>query len=146
MDRLLHRGPYAIKQEEEFETKSRKRVTWGKLIGLDEHFTLGDKWLAGGLFAWSTIWFIVFLAGSIWNLIHPWPIEIWSNFWYFVAIGLPIFFAVVTGFWFTWGGIRDMREFFRRLRKERVNVLDNGMVINHQNLNEARTPHPESIT
>jgi solute:Na+ symporter, SSS family len=137
MDRLLHRGAYAVKEEKEFETKSRKQVTWGKLIGLDENFTLGDKWLAGGLFGWSMIWFVVFVVGTIWNLFAPWPITVWSNFWYVVAISLPIFFAMMTAVWFTCGGIRDMREFFRRLKKERVNVLDNGMVVNHHNMDES---------
>ncbi len=146
MDRLLHRGTYAIKQEMEFETKAPRAVTWGKLVGFDEHFTLGDKWLAGGLLGWSILWFVVFATGTIWNLLAPWPIGVWSTFWYIVAIGLPIFFAFVTGIWFTWGGLRDMRVFFQRLKQERVNVLDNGMVVRHQNLAEIPTTHSETIT
>ena len=136
MDRMLHRGVYAVESEKKYETKSKTRVTWGKLIGLDEHFTFGDKILAGGLFGWSMIWFVVFVVGTIWNLITPWPITVWSSFWYVVGIGIPIFFAFVTAIWFTWGGIRDMRAFFSRLREERVDALDNGMVVNHHNLGE----------
>jgi SSS family solute:Na+ symporter len=136
MDRMLHRGVYAVESEKKYETKSKTRVTWGKLIGLDEHFTFGDKILAGGLFGWSMIWFVVFVVGTIWNLITPWPITVWSSFWYVVGIGIPIFFAFVTAIWFTWGGIRDMRAFFSRLREERVDALDNGMVVNHHNLDE----------
>ena len=136
MDRMLHRGAYAVESEKKYETKSKSRVSWGKLIGLDEHFTFGDKILAGGLFGWSMIWFGVFVVGSAWNFFAPWPITVWSNFWYVVGIGIPIFFAFVTAIWFTWGGIRDMRLFFRRLREERVDVLDNGMVVNHHNLDE----------
>jgi len=128
MDRMLHRGPYALESEKKFETKSKTRVSWGKLIGFDEHFTFGDKILAGGLFGWSMIWFGVFLVGSVWNLITPWPISVWSSFWFVVGIGIPIAFALITSVWFAWGGIRDMRVFFRRLREERVDVLDNGMV------------------
>jgi SSS family solute:Na+ symporter len=136
MDRMLHRGEYAVESEKKFETQSTKRVTWGKLIGLDEHFTRGDKFLAGGLFGWSMIWFGVFVVGTIWNLIAPWPIAVWSQFWFVVGIGIPIFFAFVTAIWFSWGGIRDMRLFFRRLKEQRVNTLDNGMVVNHHNLDE----------
>ncbi len=136
MDRMLHRGVYAVESEKIFQTKSKKHVTWGKLIGLDEHFTFGDKLLAGGLFGWSMIWFGVFVVGTIWNLIAPWPITVWSNFWFVVGIGIPVFFAFVTAIWFTWGGVRDMRLFFRRLREERVDDLDNGMVVNHHNLDE----------
>ncbi len=140
MDRMLHRGAYAVESEKKYETKSKTRVTWGKLIGLDEHFTFGDKILAGGLFGWSMIWFGVFVVGTAWNFIAPWPITVWSNFWYVVGIGIPIFFAFVTAIWFTWGGIRDMRVFFRRLREERVDALDNGMVVNHHNLGEKDIP------
>jgi len=136
MDRLLHRGAYALQEEKAFETRSKRRVTWGKLIGMDEHFTTGDKWLAGGIFGYSLILFVVFIIGTAWNLIAPWPVAVWSDFWYVVAIGLPIFFALVTGIWFTWGGIRDMRRFFHRLKNERINVLDNGMVVDHHSLAE----------
>jgi len=111
-------------------------VTWGRLIGLDEHFTFGDKILAGGLFGWSMIWLGVFVAGTIWNLIAPWPVGVWSQFWFVVGIGIPIAFALITSVWFTWGGIRDMRLFFRRLKEERVDALDNGMVVNHHNLDD----------
>lgn len=128
MDRLLHRGKYAVAQEKAFATKSKKHVLWGKLIGIDDNFTLGDKWLAGGLFGWGVLWFIVFIVGTTWNLLAPWPPAVWSHFWYVVAIGLPIFFAVVTAFWFAWGGIRDMRLLFQRLKHERVDTSDNGMV------------------
>jgi len=136
MERMLHRGIYAVESEKKFETKSRSRVSIGKLIGLDEHFTFGDKILAGGLFGWSMLWLAVFVVGTVWNLIAPWPMSVWSQFWFVVGIGIPVFFSLVTAVWFTWGGIRDMRLFFRRLKEERVDALDNGMVVNHHNLDE----------
>ncbi len=101
MDRMLHRGKYAVKTEQAYETVSAKRVTWGRLIGFDEHFTLGDKCLAGGLFGWSMLWFGVLVIGSIWNLTAPWPLSVWSHFWFVVGIGIPVFFAFVTAIWFT---------------------------------------------
>lgn len=136
MDRMLHRGVYALESEKKFETRSDTRVRWGKLIGFDEHFTFGDKLVAGGLFGWSMIWFTVFVVGNLWNMISPWPIGTWSSFWFVVGIGIPIAFALITAVWFTWGGVRDMRLFFRRLKEERIDVLDNGMVVDHHNLSE----------
>lgn len=136
MDRMLHRGRYAVASEKKFETKSKSRATWSRLIGIDEHFTLGDKILAMGLFGWSMIWLGVLVVGSIWNMMTPWPIGVWSRFWFIVGIGIPVIFAFVTAIWFSWGGIRDMRLFFQRLKEERVDVLDNGMVVNHHNLDE----------
>lgn len=136
MDRMLHRGIYAVASEKKFETHSKSRVSWGRIIGLDEHFTLGDKILAGGLFSWSMIWVVVFLIGTMWNFISPWPISVWSQFWFIVGIGIPIAFTLITAVWFSWGGIRDMRVFFHRLKRERIDDLDNGMVIDHHNLCE----------
>lgn len=129
MDAMLHRGEYAVAEEQKLEQKSAKRVTWGRLIGLDESFTFTDKLLAGGLFGWSMIWLAVLVIGSIWNILAPWPIEVWSAFWKVTAIGLPVFFTFATAIWFAIGGIVDMRKFFARLKIERVNVMDNGMVL-----------------
>ena len=109
----------------------------GKLIGFDENFTRGDKWIAGGLLGWMVFWFAVFVVGTIWNLAAPWPLPVWSAFWHMTSIGLPVCFAVITAVWFTWGGLRDMRDLFRRLGAQKVNHLDDGTVVGHQNLDEA---------
>jgi len=85
---------------------------------------------------------LTFIVGTTWNFISPWPAAVWPAFWHVVSIGFPIFFAVVTGIWFTWGGIRGIRGFFERLRSERVNHLDDGTVKDHQNLDE-RASAPE---
>jgi SSS family solute:Na+ symporter len=92
------------------------------------------------------IWFLVFLVGTAWNLIAPWPLSVWSSFWNVVGIGIPVFIAVVTGIWFTWGGIKDVRDLFRRLRQEKINHLDDGTVVNHQNLDEFNaSPSAEKV-
>lgn len=140
MDRMLHRGSYAPREDrpdQEAVIEPKAKFTWGRIIGFDENFTLGDKWIAGSLFGWGMLWFGVFVVGSVWNLIAPWPLPVWSTFWHIVGIGIPIVVTVVTSLWFTWGGIHDMRALFRRLRQEKINPLDNGMVINHQNLDES---------
>ncbi len=144
LERMLHRGKYAAILKEVGDVpapKSGRRVWLGKLIGFDEHFTLGDKWIAGGLLAWSMFWFLVFLVGTVWNIHTPWSIGAWSSFWHVTCILLPICFAVITAVWFTWGGLRDIRSLFRRLREEKVNVFDDGTVVNHHNLDEEARPH-----
>ena len=139
MDRMLHRGKYAVPAPvagEQIAPAAKRKVTWGKLIGLDENFTRGDTWIAGSLFTWNMLWFAVFVVGSVWNLIAPWPDSAWSRFWHVAAIGLPVFISVVTAVWFTWGGVRDIRALFRHLSLERVNHLDDGTVVGHENLDE----------
>jgi SSS family solute:Na+ symporter len=132
MDRMLHRGEYGAFKPS--NGGGARRFTWGSLIGFDEHFTLGDKWIAGSMFGWGALLFCTAIIGTVWNLIAPWPVTVWTTFWHVASIGIPVLFAIVTGVWFTWGGLRDMRALFVRLRREKVNVLDDGTVIDHQNL------------
>lgn len=140
MDRMLHRGEYAEilpPAEKAEENRPHKKLPWWyRAIGIDSNFTTGDKWIAGGLFGWSVFWFLVILIGSIWNMIDPWPIHVWSTYWHISGIGVPIFMAVVASIWFTWGGLKDMASLFRRLKMEKVNHLDDGTVVNHQNLSD----------
>jgi SSS family solute:Na+ symporter len=133
MDRMLHRGAYA---EGDSAPQKLRKFTWGGLIGIDENFTVNDKWVTGSLFTWNMAWFGVFAIGTVWNWIAPWPAWVWSPFWKYAGLWLPVFLAVVTGVWFTWGGIHDMKELFRRLKSEKTDALDNGMVMGHQNLAE----------
>jgi SSS family solute:Na+ symporter len=93
-------------------------------------------------------WFAVFVIVSIWNVTAPWSTESWARYYHVVGFGLPVIFALVTGTWFTWGGILDLRALFRRLSAEKLNDLDDGTVVGHQNLDEtarsvaaAATPH-----
>lgn len=140
MDRMLHRGEYAL--EKPVAAEPKRKVSWGRLIGFDANFTLGDKWIAGSLFGWGVFWFSVVVICSLWNLIAPWPDSVWLRYWHIVGIGLPILLALVTGVWFTWGGIRDMRLLFVRLRREVVDTRDDGTVVGHRNLDEAADASP----
>jgi SSS family solute:Na+ symporter len=138
MDRMLHRGTYAVPRTavEEQEAPTGKCGWLGRLMGMDDNFTLGDKWIAGGIFGWSVFFFFVFVLGTIWNLIAPWPLAVWSIYWEVTGIGAPIAFALLIGVWFTWGGIKDIRVLFARLRQEKINHRDDGTVIDHKNLDE----------
>lgn len=141
LDRMLHRGKYAelkplVGDRPNVVTEAGRKVSWARLIGFDEYFSKGDKWIAGSLFAWSIFWALVTIVGTIWNLLSPWPISWWSSFWHVVAIIIPVMLTVIMSAWFTWGGIRDIRALFRRLGKEKVNALDDGFVVDHQNLDE----------
>jgi SSS family solute:Na+ symporter len=136
MDRMLHRGAYAIAGEEQ-PAGSKARITWSRIIGYDENFSTSDKWVTGTLFGLSMIFFAIVLVGTIWNLLQPWPLSVWSGYYHFLAIFLAVFFALATTIWFTWGGISDSLALFRQLRQEKVNPLDDGRVVGHRNLDEA---------
>ena len=73
---------------------------------------------------------------TLWNWVAPWSVPAWSRYWYITSILIPIGFALVGTVWFTWGGMRDMFRLFRLLRAQKGNALDNGMVVDHQNLDD----------
>ncbi len=140
LERMLHRGVYARADDAAAPMRQEKPSLWARLIGFDRNFSRGDKWAAGGVFAWSCCFAVVVIIGTIWNLISPWSDAAWSRYWRITAMGAPIVVAVVTGIWFTWGAVHDLREFFARLRAAQANPLDNGMVEGHRNLDEVAVP------
>ncbi|CAN5385746.1 hypothetical protein BH09VER1_BH09VER1_07470 [soil metagenome] len=144
MDRMLHRGKYAAvsSPEQEQAKKPRRQALWARMIGIDGSFTLGDRWIAGSLFSWGLFWFLVTILGAIWHWIAPWPKSFWLPYWRFAGIWLPVMILVITSIWFTWGGLRDLRTLFERLRIQKVNPLDDGTVIDHQNLDEKPVEAP----
>jgi len=141
MDRMLHRGAYA-RADDKAPVTAPSKLTWGRIIGYDENFTTSDKWVTGTLFWLSMTFFFIVLVGTIWNFVAPWSLAAWSGYYHFTTIFLSVFFAVATTIWFTWGGITDSLALFRQLRAEKVNVLDNGLVIDHRNLDEAEKANP----
>lgn len=138
LDRMLHRGQYGESLTP--IASSRPANHWSRLIGIDDDFTRSDKWIAGGLFFWGVFWFCVVVVGCIWNFFSPWPNSVWLTYWHITGIGIPFFICFVVGIWFTWGGLRDMRSLFRRLREEKIDLHDDGTVVNHQNLDEVVPP------
>jgi len=130
------------------EAPPRRSLGWGKLIGMDENFTLSDKWIAGGLFGWSMLWVGIFAIGTVWNLVASWPESAWSAYWHIADIGVPILMSIVTAIWFTWGGVRDIRGLFARLKEQRIDHLYDGTVVGHQNRDESSLPNqrPQTAT
>ena len=127
MDKLLHRGKYAV-AEDNVATRGERISLWQKLLGIDHQFTLGDKILSISVFAWTMFWVAVFVVVTAWNFIWPLSTGWWSNYWYIVAILMPLVLGVITSIWFTVGGIRDLRRLFVHLQTSARDVLDDGTV------------------
>jgi SSS family solute:Na+ symporter len=129
MDRLLHRGKYAMEPEGGATGADvLKRLKLSKIIGIDEHFTLSDRIIAYAIFWWSILWCFVFAIGSVTYLIHPWSNQAWATYWHVSAIWVPLVITILTTIWFTVGCAYDLRLFFKRLRAERVDISDDGTV------------------
>lgn len=131
MDRLLHRGKYAVESDETPPAAKRKpaSVSWRyRIMGIDEDFTFTDRLTTMGIFGWGLLLLIAFVIGSTIYFFRPWSASMWIKYWYITWLTIPLLFGVFTTIWFTIGGFQDMAVFFRRLREEKINPNDDGMV------------------
>ncbi len=129
LDRLLHRGKYAV-EGSWIKEKWTLRNVFQKLIGIDAEYTRGDKIIAWSVFLWTFVYQIglCFVLPLVWNLISRWPIEWWSWYFFITSICVSVAVGIVSTVWFMWGGIKDTRALFRDLAARVDNRLDNGMV------------------
>ena len=129
LDKLLHRGKYAVEGSWVKEQWTLRSV-FRKLIGIDAEYTTGDKVIAWSVFFWTFIYQITlcFIVPVVWNLCSPWPIQWWSMYFFINSLVVSMVIGAVSTVWFMWGGIRDTAALFRDLAARVDNKLDNGMV------------------
>jgi SSS family solute:Na+ symporter len=125
MDKMLHRGKYAIKSETVIVEKVPLKG-W-KMLGMGKEFTKGDKVIYIAAYTWTFIWVVVFVIGTIYNLTANIPDSSWMTFWkVFVLINLIASSFVII--WFTIGGIRDFKDMLQRLKTMVRDHKDDGSV------------------
>ena len=145
MDRLLHRGAYAVEADRVPPGVSLRRFDLAKFIGIDHQFTRSDRWLTMGMFWWNIAWLVVFVIGCTIQVFHRISTGAWTEFWLWNVIWIPLPLGVVTTIWFSIGCTKDMRTFFRTLRGERVDTADDGTVSRAQDLTVPE-PAPAGVT
>jgi SSS family solute:Na+ symporter len=131
LDRMLHRGQYALAGDETKRMPTlRERFTLRHILGFDDNFTFADKLVAGGIFWFAMFLLIVNIVVTVWNLaIGHWPVSWWSYYWLVFSVALPFIVALGTLVWFSVGGIRDIAIFFQTLRTMTRDATDDGRVI-----------------
>ncbi|MDP2037523.1 MAG: sodium:solute symporter, partial [Ignavibacteria bacterium] len=126
MDKMLHRGKYAIK--EEIVIVDEVPVKGFKMLGIGKEFTRGDKFIYLAAYTWTFAWVVVFVIGTVFNLSGDVPDSSWISFWKtFVIINLIA--SIVVIIWFTLGGIKDFKEMIQRLKTMVRDHKDDGTVI-----------------
>ena len=130
LDRMLHRGIYNTDGHKQDTSKWSVRTVLSKLIGITPQHTKSDRIISWSVFIYTFIYkfLIGFILVVICNLISPWPIKWWGHYYFITAVAVPLVAAAVTTVWFTFGGIRDMRQLFKDLSNRLENPLDNGQV------------------
>ena len=130
LERMLHRGKYALDERKEIKSPWTWRNLYSKLVGITPEYSTGDKVIAWAYFGYSFVYRFgcSFVVTVIWNIISPWPLAYWG--WYFLIVFLlvPGFNAMITTVWFSIGGVIDIRNLFRDLDARVADNLDNGVV------------------
>ncbi|MBT8484059.1 MAG: sodium:solute symporter [Phycisphaerales bacterium] len=133
MDRMLHRGDYALPGET--TTSWRDSRTWMERLGFSRDFTGWDRVVTLVTLSWPLFFTVLFVVGTVYCLLVDVPAKWWLGFWriwtWFLlacAIGVTI--------WFSIGGFRDLRALFKLLREQPQNVVEDGRVEDHRNVGE----------
>jgi hypothetical protein len=133
LERMLHRGKYHKEGMAEIQkTPFRWKGILGTMIGINSQYSRGDKAIAYSVFAYSVVWGLgSWLFAVIWNLVTPWPINWWANWFYMNNIILAGVVGCVSTVWFTIGGTWDLCRLFKRLKNKTTNANDDGRVVDH---------------
>ena len=132
MDKLLHRGAYAVAGEAVKQAETRSRWSPARFLGWDENYTRGDRLISGGIFVFKITMIATVLVAMAWNfLIARWTPEDWWHYGLVINILLPLFIGIGTTIWFTIGGIIDMKRAFIDLENAKRDANDDGQVHEH---------------
>ena len=152
LDRMLHRGSYALREEEGGRPPvavEHSIPLWKKLTGIDDQYTRGDKILAASVLVWgvqSSVVFYVVIASNV--FFGRWGAGGFFLYWQYYQIILSLCIGAITTVWFTWGASRDLGAFLRALPSAPRDALDDGRVIAHTNADDVRLlgPNPGTTT
>jgi SSS family solute:Na+ symporter len=125
MDKLLNRGQYAIEGEKKIINENTE-LGW-KIFLMGEEFTRGDKLIYILNYAWTGIWTLVFIVGTIYNLSNEVSDASWMFFWRnYIYIFIVISLVIIV--WFTVGGFHDLKIMLDKLKTEKRDHHDDGWV------------------
>ncbi len=131
MDKLLHRGKYAV-ADDTIVLSDKQVPAWQRLLGVTREFTTKDKILYFAILGWTVIWGVIFFVVTIYNLIFDVEIESWAKFWHFY-VWLALILGIVTIVWFTVGGLFNLKEMLQRLTTMNRDNQDDGTVAENNN-------------
>jgi SSS family solute:Na+ symporter len=131
--------------EQEPAQTSAKQSWFRRLIGLDDHFTRSDRFVATFIFCYSMFMFGLVIFTLFWQYGMPRLVTLfggtpeagealrltkhgWATIWLWIQMIIPGLIAFGTLIWFSIGGITDMRQFFRVMTARKPEEQDDGTV------------------
>ncbi len=134
LEKMLHRGKYAINGEHQEISDKKRNFIW-RILGVGKEFTLGDKVIYIVAISWAAIWFAIFVVGTVWNFMFDVPDSAWASYWFWVII-INAGAGIIITVWYVIGGTKNLFELFSALKNAKRNELDDGTVVDHHNLSD----------
>ena len=130
LEKMLHRGEYADDKSRNISTKWTLRNTFSTLIGITPEYSRGDRIIARSVFCYTFIYrfLVCFVLVLIVNAISPWTPKYWSVYYLITLIIVPSTIGLISTFWFSIGGIIDLRKMFHDLAARKRDFTDDGRV------------------
>ncbi len=124
MDKILHRGAYAVADD----TVHGAQADLGRgVFHMGPEYTPADRIINIAFIVWLIGWTVMFLVGTVYAYQVGISDAAWMTFWrYYMYIAFVL--GVVTVLWFLFGGLRDLRDMFRRLATIARDQADDGVV------------------
>jgi SSS family solute:Na+ symporter len=123
MDKLLHRGKYAI--ADELLTHDQPVAGWQRIFGITRMFKLEDRVTAYFLMGYFLLSLLTFATGMTIGYLKSPTEDQWAGFWgIFLIVQLAL--LIISTFWLGIGGIRDTRRLFRSMRSDSRDPGDTG--------------------
>jgi SSS family solute:Na+ symporter len=125
MDKMLHRGAYAMQGE---TAGAGDDVVRGwKVMGTTKEFTPGDKCVVVATYTWTAAWTIVFIIGSIFNFTTEVTNAAWMHFWK-IYTWIYLATSIIATLLLTIGGLSNLKEMIHSLRTMVRDHKDSGYV------------------
>ena len=126
LDKMLNRE--TVEQDKSGSFIARiKRKGFSAVIGITDEFNLRDKIVYTSIMLWTGLLIVVFIGGTVYNLMFDVSNDRWATFWKYYVAALVIM-AAVTTVWFAIGGFKDMKKMFALLASDTRNDYDDGRV------------------
>jgi Na+/proline symporter len=128
MDKMLHRGAYAIQGEALPELRPTR--WWQTIFGITPMFNKRDRLTAYLIVGWFLAWLGVFAAGMVYGAVADPGEAAWAKFWH---VYLYISFGLLVGstVWLGVGGLRDLRNLLTSLGSTERDFSDDGRAAAH---------------
>ena len=130
LEKMLHRGEYADDKSKVITTKWTLHNIFSKLIGINPEYSKGDRIIARSVFTYTFVYrfLICFVLVLIVNAVSPWQPKQWSLYYLITLIVIPSIIGIISTFWFSIGGIIDLKRMFRDLAARKRDYTDDGRV------------------